>query len=186
MSNGDWIDRVRNTRPEDLSPGDLKDLRDQLRRSPELRRAVADEIQLDQALHAATSRPLSTSKIVAHVTGAAAAGAMGAGGSLFVTVASWLFVAVVTVGLVVAGVMYMPDLGNSRPDEAISPGPGQLVESLAPERIDPVLDPRFVDDGSSPSDLRSKGTVAVSVDRGDASSAKSADRKVADGPIRDK
>ena len=68
MSDREWIDRVRSTRPEDLSSGDLGRLRDEARRSPELRKALADDIQLDQALHASVGRsPLSTSKIVAHV-----------------------------------------------------------------------------------------------------------------------
>jgi hypothetical protein len=147
MSNGDWIDRVRSTRPEDYSSGDLGKLRDEARRSPEVRRAIADEIRLDQSLHASLARnPLSTSKIVAAATAAAAT----AGGGLAATIASWLSVIVLTAAVGVVAVLVLPEPGAGPHQETVSPRPGTLLEPL--ELIDPIERPRFVDDGSSPSD----------------------------------
>jgi hypothetical protein len=154
MSDGDWIDRVRSTRPEEFSSGDLGKLRDQARQSPEVRKAVADEIRLDQALHASVGRPpLSTAQIVARVTAAAAAGAAGtAGGGLLGTLISWLAVGVVTATLGVVGVVLVLEPGGPQ-GQTVSPEPGTILESPRVERIDPIEDPRFEDDGTSPSDV---------------------------------
>jgi hypothetical protein len=151
MSNGDWIDRVRSSRPEDYSSGDLGRLRDEARRSPEVRKALADEIRLDQALHASVGRsPLTTAQIVAHVTAAAAAGTAVTGGGLAASIVGWLGAALVTGTLVVVGLLLVPDPGAGPRGESLSPEAGTLLESA--ERIDPIEDPRYADDGSSPSD----------------------------------
>jgi hypothetical protein len=158
MSDREWIDRVRSSRPEDLSSGDVGRLRDEARRSPELRKALADEIRLDQALHAAAGRPpLSTSKIVAHVTAAAAAAgtATAVGGGLISSMFGWFSVIVLTTTVAVVGVLIIPEPGSSPQRETLSPQPSIVQESpRAPivERADPLEDPRFADDGSSPSD----------------------------------
>jgi hypothetical protein len=146
MSNGDWIDRVRSSRPEDYSSGDLGRLRDEARRSPEVRKALADEIRLDQALHASLGRaPLSTAKIVAAATAAAAAG-----GGFIGALAGWLgaMVATAAVGLVI--VVALPEPGAGPDREAVAPGQGTVLQ--APAETPKETDPRFVDDGSSPSD----------------------------------
>jgi hypothetical protein len=155
MSDRDWIDRVRSTRPEEYSSGDLGKLRDEARRSPEVRKAVADEVRLDQALHSSLGRPpLSTAQIVAHVTSAAAAaGAAGtAGGSMVSTIVGWLGMLVITGAAVVVGLMLLPEPGAGRPGEHVSPDSGSLLESSHVEIIDPIEDPRYTDDGTSPSD----------------------------------
>jgi hypothetical protein len=145
MSNGDWIDRARDTRPEDLSSGDLRRLRDEARRSPEVRRSLADDIQLDQALHASLGRPpLSTAKIVAAATAAAAATA---GGGIAGTVVSWLCVLVVTAAVGLVTVLALPEPGEGPRPEMLSPSLGSEVPGARAEHIDPVE----VDD-SSPSD----------------------------------
>jgi hypothetical protein len=154
MSDREWIDRVRSTRPEEFSSGDLGKLRDEARRSPEVRKAVADEVRLDQALHSSLGRtPLSTEQIVAHVTSAAAAGAAGSvGGSLISTLVGWLSMLAITGTAVVGGLMLLPEPGAGRPGEHASPGRGSLLDSSSVEIIDPIEDPRYVDDGTSPSD----------------------------------
>ncbi len=144
MSNGDWIDRAGSSRPEDYSSGDLGRLRDEARRSPEVRKALADEIRLDQALHASLGRaPLSTAKIVAAATAAAGGGFIGA-------LAGWLgaMVATAAVGLVI--VVALPEPGAGPDKETVSPGQGTVLQ--APAETPQASDPRFVDDGSSPSD----------------------------------
>jgi len=162
MSEREWIDRVRSSRPEDYSPGDLGKLRDQARQSPEVRRALAEEIRLDQALHAAAGRsPLSTARIVAHITGATAASAA-AGGSLISTVASWSAVLVLTAAAALVGVAVVPDPGAGSKGDVPSPGYGKLLEPSVVESIDPVEDPLYVDDGTSPSDrLPSTESAAI-------------------------
>jgi hypothetical protein len=143
MSNGDWIDRARSTRPEDYSSGDLGKLRDEARRSPEVRKALADEIRLDQALHASVGRsPLSTAKIVAAATAAAAAGTA-AGGGIVGTIVSWLSVLIVTATVGLVAVLALPEPGSGPKPETV----GTELPPARVERIDPIAE-----EDTSPSD----------------------------------
>jgi hypothetical protein len=140
MSSGDRIDRARGTRPEDYSSGELGKLRDEARRSPELRRALADEIRLDQALHASLGRaPVSTAKIVAAATAAAAAGSAASGG-IVGTIASWLGVLVVTAAVGLVAVLSLPEPGSGLSPETVGkelPPAVELIDPVAEEDTSP-------------------------------------------------
>jgi hypothetical protein len=143
MSDQEWIDRVQQSRPEDLSPGDTGKLRDRSRRSPAVRKAISDEVRLDEALYATLGRPpLPTSQVVENARRGSSRGGTrvrGAAASLF----GWLLALFITSACVAVAAALITGDGRNLPIGGI--GQDKLLESAE--------DPRLVDDGSSPSDM---------------------------------
>lgn len=142
MSDRDRIDRLQKTRPEDLSPAEVEELRKRAGRSKEVRKAVADEVRLDQALYTTMGNPpLSTADVVANAKrGSSSPRRRGVLGGFLATVFGWLLALVLTTSLAAGTVALLSQLR-----------PTVVPQDTPSTTFDLVIDSHH--DDASPSDV---------------------------------